>query len=231
MAAGSQAPPASAEVLVSDNNQVVVCTDKKTKMCGFKESRQLASLKGGLSRGARVTQRSTLSAHVGVPQLVTTGKVSDEVQETENPETFPIQSDTIVESSSVGDEHDQQVAQSYTANFVSPQIAEAVTMRELVDSLMDEHVQRVLEQVIDSDKEFSGKLASDVLKTCPQCNKEDDGSEVELLQHHQRSGFQEHRYCTASCLASLLSTILIFKDTLWTHRTCSHRRDAITSNH
>ncbi len=178
---------------------VVVCTDKKTKMCGFKESGQLASLKGGLSRGARVTQRS--SAHVGVPQFVTTGKVSDEVQETENPETFPIQSDTIVESSSVGDEHDQQVVQSSAANFDSPQIAEAMTMRELVDSLMDE--QRVLEQVIDSDKEFSSKLGSDILETCPQCNKEDDGSEVELLQHHQHSGFQEHRYCTALPLVLL----------------------------
>ncbi len=182
---------------------VVVCTDKKTKMCGFKESRQLASLKGGLSRGARVTQRSTLSAHVGVPQFVTTGKVSDEVQEIENPKTFPIQNDTIVESSSVGDEHDRQVAQSSTLNFDSPQIAEAVTMRELVDSLMDEHAQRVLEQVIDSDKEFSGKLGSDVLETCPQCNKEDDGSEVELLQHHQHRGFQEHRYCTALPLVLL----------------------------
>jgi hypothetical protein len=182
---------------------VVVCTDKKTKMCRFKESQQLASLKGGLSRGARVTQRSTLSAHVGVLQFVTTGKVSDEVQETENPETFPIQSDIIVESLSVGDEHDQQVAQSSTANFDSPQIAETVTMRELVDSLMDEHVQRVLEQVIDSDKEFSSKLGSDVLETCPQCNKQDDGSEVELLQHHQHSGFQEDRYCTALPLVLL----------------------------
>jgi hypothetical protein len=57
----------------------VVCTDEEVKVCG-NEAQQLAVLKGGLLKSARVTRSTT--ARVGAMQFVA-GKVSDEVQRTE----------------------------------------------------------------------------------------------------------------------------------------------------
>ncbi len=57
----------------------VVCTDEEVKVCG-NEAQQLAMLKGGLLKSARVTRSTT--ARVGAMLLVA-GKVSDEVQRTE----------------------------------------------------------------------------------------------------------------------------------------------------
>jgi hypothetical protein len=57
----------------------VVCTDEEVKVCG-NEAQQLAMLKGGLLKSARVTRSAT--ARVGA-MLFGAGKVSDEVQRTE----------------------------------------------------------------------------------------------------------------------------------------------------
>ncbi len=86
----------------------VVCTDEEVKVCG-NEAQQLAMLKGGLLKSARVTRSTT--ARVGA-MLFVAGKVSDEVQRTEIGSSRT-QSGKLSEPD-VGDD-EQQGAQSSSA--------------------------------------------------------------------------------------------------------------------
>jgi len=87
----------------------VVCTDEEAKVCG-NEAQQLAMLKGGLLKSARVTRSTT--ARVGAMQFVA-GKVSDEVQGTEIGSSCT-QSGKFSELD-VGDD-EQQGVQSFSAS-------------------------------------------------------------------------------------------------------------------